>query len=204
MNAPRDADPRHVTGLVLAGGRGSRMGSVEKGLQPFRGRPLVAHVVERFAPQVGRVVISANARLDDYERLGCPVVVDAGDAASREGPLAGIAAGLATCDSAFLACVPCDAPFLPNDLVARLFDAFGDPRTTVAAAATPDGPHWVFCLMRASVAPALGRFMADGGRSVGRWIASMDGATVTFDDERAFRNLNTPDELREADRRGDD
>ncbi len=199
MNAMHDVDPRQVTGLVLAGGRGSRMGSVEKGLEPFLGRPLVERVVERFAPQVGRVVISANDRLADYERLGHPVVADAGGGASREGPLSGIAAALVTCDTEFLACVPCDAPFLPLDLVARLAGGL-DGHAELAVATTASGLHPVFCLMRARVAPALGRFIADGGRSVQRWVAAMDGAVVAFDDEAAFRNLNTREELHDAER----
>ncbi len=177
------------------------MGSVEKGLQPLRGRPLVEHVIERLAPQVRRIVVSANERRADYERLGYPVVPDVG---GRDGPLSGIAAGLAACDSTFLVCVPCDAPFLPCDLVGRLFDPLRDPDTMLAIATTPSGLHPVFCLMRTVVAPRLRRFIDEGGRSVQAWAASLHAATVEFDDEPAFRNLNTVAELRDAERQPND
>src|SRR4051794_25057924 len=114
-------DVGRVTGLVLAGGQGRRMGAVDKGLQPLHGRPLVAHVIERLAPQVATIVVSANRHLDRYARFGHRVVTDevadevAGAVARDAGPLAGLYAGLVACDTAFLVVAPCDAPFLPLD-----------------------------------------------------------------------------------------
>src|SRR5436305_15205563 len=106
-----------VTGLVLAGGQGSRMGGIDKGLQPFRGRPMVAHVVERFAPQVGEILINANRNLEEYARFGHRVIAD--EIAGFAGPLAGFERGLAHARCALLVTAPCDSPFLPLDLVAR-------------------------------------------------------------------------------------
>ena len=195
MTGPTIAVER-ITGLVLAGGRGSRMGAVDKGLEVFRGEPLVAHVLERMRPQVGRLIISANRHRGRYAAFGHPVVADA--IADDIGPLAGLHAGLTACNTDFLVAVPCDAPFLPQHLVARLTQPFADPLTVVSMAATADGAHPVCCLMRRDVVDALAAFIAGGGRSVGAWIATLDGRAVSFDDERSFRNLNTRDELRDA------
>lgn len=185
-----------ITGLVLAGGEGARMGRVDKGLQPFRGAPLITHAVARLAPQVASVRVSVHRDRAPYEALGYRVVADDEDA--HEGPLAGIAAGLADCATPFLAAVPCDAPCLPIDLVARLAVAFGDARVAIVCAATPDRRHPVFCLMRATVAPALAAFRADGGRSARRWIDALDGPSVVFTEDHAFRNLNTLADLHDA------
>ena len=104
-----------ITGLVLAGGRGSRMGGADKGLQSYRGMPLAMHAMLRLAPQVGRVMINANRNLAAYESFGAPVFTDAsGDFA---GPLAGFVAGLEQCDTPYLVTVPCDSPLFPDDLV---------------------------------------------------------------------------------------
>lgn len=189
-------DVGRITGLVLAGGRGSRMGAVDKGLEVFRGEALVACVLGRIGPQVGAMLLSANRHRERYETYGHPVVADAlGD---DIGPLAGLYAGLTACRTDFLVAVPCDAPFVPLDLVARLSQPFSDPSTLVATARTADGTHPVFCLMRRDVVDALAAFVDRGGRSVGAWIASLHGREVSFDDERSFRNLNTRDELRDA------
>ncbi len=174
------------------------MGGVDKGLQVFRGRPLVVHALAALAPAVGPMLISANRGHDDYARLGSAVVSDA--IAGYQGPLAGIAAGLARCTTDFMIAIPCDAPGFPDDLVARLSAAFATPAVRVAIAATGERLHPIFCMMRTDVAGALARFLADGGRSVRGWAESLACATVRFDDECAFRNLNSMDELLDAER----
>ncbi|MEO8936545.1 MAG: molybdenum cofactor guanylyltransferase MobA [Burkholderiaceae bacterium] len=172
------------------------MGSIDKGLVAFRGEPLVAHVVERLRPQVGPLMISANRHRERYEALGLVVVADATD--DGIGPLAGLHAGLTACTTDFLVAAPCDAPFLPHDLVARLSRPVADGSTVIAMARTVGGTHPVFCLMRTDVVAALAAFIDSGRRSVGAWIAAMHGREVSFEDERSFRNLNTCDELRDA------
>jgi molybdopterin-guanine dinucleotide biosynthesis protein A len=196
-------DLRHITGVVLAGGAGSRMGSVDKGLQPFRGEPLAAHVVRRLAPQVGTLIVSANRNADRYAAFGAPVVADLG--AAGAGPLAGLQAALRHCRTDYLVSVPCDAPFVPLDLVATLasamdddaLDAARDTAVDVAFAATDVRTHPVFCLMRATVALSLDAYLASGGRAVHRWIATLRARAVSFADESAFRNFNTLDDLRD-------
>ena len=188
-----------VTGIVLAGGQGRRMGGVDKGLVALAGKPMVAHVLDRFAPQVETVLINANQNLDRYAAFGYPVVTDA--VGGFAGPLAGLHAGLTRAGGAYAATVPCDSPFLPLDLVARLFAALVAQCAQLAVARTFDQPHPVFCLVRRDVLPHLAAFLADGGRKIDAWYATLRVVEVAFDDEaEAFRNINTAAELTDAER----
>lgn len=183
-----------VTGLVLAGGQGSRMGGVDKGLQPFRGRPMVAHVIERFGPQVDELLINANRNAMEYERFGHRVIAD--EVPGFAGPLAGFERGLAHASGALVATVPCDSPFLPADLVARLRAALEAHGADLAVAKTGVQAHPVFCLMRRGVHGSLREFLASGQRKIDRWYAALHVAEVAFDDEPdAFLNINTREEL---------
>ncbi|MCX8017361.1 MAG: molybdenum cofactor guanylyltransferase [Rhodocyclaceae bacterium] len=166
------------------------MGGADKGLLKHRGRPLVAHAIERLAPQVDRLLISANRNLATYRRLGFPVVTDA--LADFQGPLAGLAAGLAECTTDWLVCVPCDCPALPADLVERLFAAAhaGDGALAVARAAGRLQPTFLLC--RREILPALTRYLAAGGRRVGQWCREQGALAVDFPDETAFENINSP------------
>jgi molybdopterin-guanine dinucleotide biosynthesis protein A len=187
-------DPVRITGLVLAGGQGRRMGGVDKGLEPLRGRPLVEWVLERLRPQVAEVVINANQHLAEYARFGHRVVPD--EIGGFAGPLAGLHAGLAASVHPFLVTVPCDSPFLPRDLVARLHAALLAAHADLAVAKTGDQPHPVFALVRASLAPHLAQFLAAGGRKIDAWYAALKVVEVPFDDQaEAFSNINTRDEL---------
>jgi molybdopterin-guanine dinucleotide biosynthesis protein A len=184
-----------VSGIVLAGGQGRRMGGVDKGLQVLRGRPMVAWVLERLTPQVGEIVINANQNLEAYAAFGHRVMPD--EVGGFAGPLAGLHAGLAAASHALVVTVPCDSPFLPADLVARLCAALGE--NDVAVAKTGDQPHPVFSLVRRSVHAHLGAFLAGGGRKIDAWYASLKVVEVPFDDEAdAFRNINTREELGQA------
>lgn len=183
-----------VTGLILAGGQGSRMGGVDKGLQPFRGRPMVAHAVERLAPQVDELLINANRNVAEYERFGQRVIAD--EIAGFAGPLAGFERGLAHATGSLVATAPCDSPFLPADLVARLRGALEGAQAELAVAKTGEQAHPVFCLMRRSVHGSLRDFLAGGQRKIDRWYAQLQVVEVAFDDEaQAFLNINTREEL---------
>lgn len=185
--------PEDITGLVLAGGQGSRMGGLDKGLQPWDGEPLVRHALRRLQPQVGRLAISANRHLDDYRALGVAVWPDT--LPGFAGPLAGWLAALRQCDTPWLASVPCDTPTFPFDLVARLAEALEGEGAEIAIAATPARQHPVFCLMPRSLAPSLQRYLQEGHRKVLGWTGQHRRAVVTFDDEASFRNFNTPADL---------
>lgn len=183
-----------VTGVVLAGGLGRRMGGVDKGLQRFRGKPLVQWAIERFAPQVDELLINANQHLDEYRALGYPVIPDAIDGFA--GPLAGLHRALTEARHDRVATVPCDSPFLPLDLVPRLTAALEAHGADLAVARTGDQPHPVFCLCRKGVLPALTAFLAAGGRKIDAWYASLRTIAVAFDDAAAaFSNINTREEL---------
>jgi molybdopterin-guanine dinucleotide biosynthesis protein A len=183
-----------VTGIVLAGGQGSRMGGVDKGLQPFRGKPMVAHAIERFAPQVEELLINANRNPGDYERFGYRVIAD--EVAGFAGPLAGFERGLFHASKDLVATVPCDSPFLPLDLVARLRTALEATGADLAVAKTGTQAHPVFCLMRRGLHRSLMGFLARGERKIDRWYGALKVAEVSFDDEAdAFLNINTRDDL---------
>ncbi|APV50595.1 molybdenum cofactor guanylyltransferase MobA [Betaproteobacteria bacterium GR16-43] len=183
-----------VTGIVLAGGQGSRMGGVDKGLQPFRGKPMVAHVLEAFAPQVGELLVNANRNPEAYEGFGYRVIAD--EIPGFAGPLAGFERGLAHAAGALVVTVPCDSPFLPSDLVRRLREGLEGAGADIAIAKTGTQVHPVFCLMRRSLHASLAAFLASGQRKIDRWTASHAFVEVAFDDEAdAFLNINTREEL---------
>jgi molybdopterin-guanine dinucleotide biosynthesis protein A len=183
-----------VTGLILAGGKGSRMGGVDKGLQNFRGKRLIDHVYERLAPQVGGVIINANQNQEEYKSFGVRVVSDA--IGGFAGPLAGLHAGLSISKRSLLASVPCDSPFLPADLIERLYERIDETGAELAVAKTGDQPHPVFSLMRRGVLDHLAEFLKEGGRKIDTWYATLNVVEVAFDDEAdAFLNFNTLEEL---------
>jgi molybdopterin-guanine dinucleotide biosynthesis protein A len=202
-------DRPSITGLVLAGGRGRRMGGIDKGLQPWRGQPLVDHAIARLAPQVSAVMISANRNIEAYGERGCAVVAD--EAQDYQGPLGGILAGLRAVRTPWLAIVPCDAPLLPADLVARFCksvavaasEGVGPSPAYEGAVAQRDvegnGPRIepVVCLLPADVADDLARYLHAGGRKVEPWLLC-HARPVSFDraeDRGAFANFNSLDDL---------
>lgn len=183
-----------ICGLVLAGGQGRRMGGVDKGLQLLRGRPMVEHVLERLRPQVAEVLINANQNAERYGAYGCAVVPDA--VGGFAGPLAGLHAGMKSTQCSLILTVPCDSPFLPLDLAARLHAGLTAAGADLAVAKTYDQPHPVFALVRTAVLPHLEAFLARGERKIDLWYASLRVVEVPFDDqEAAFSNINTPQDL---------
>jgi molybdopterin-guanine dinucleotide biosynthesis protein A len=192
-----------ITGLILAGGRGTRMGQIDKGLQPFRNTPMALHVLMRLSPQVGEIIVNANQNLAAYEAFGAPVWPDQIDGFA--GPLAGLQTGLAHCTTPYLVSAPCDSPFLPQDLVARLAAALIKDEAELAVATTMEmrngvltkQPHPVFSLMKAALLPHLSAFLHNGGRKLDAWYASLKVVEVHFEDSAAFRNINTLEDLRQ-------
>ncbi len=189
-----------ITGLVLAGGRGSRMGGVDKGLQNFNGIPLALHTLMRLQPQVAQVLVNANRNLSAYESFGAPVWHDA--LPDFAGPLAGFMTGLSHCETPYLVTVPCDTPLFPLDLVERLAAALETQDAEIAMAAAPEADGQVraqpvFCLLRADLLDSLTRFTQAGGRKIDAWTAQHRQVVVPFDDPNAFFNANTLAELRQ-------
>jgi len=195
-----------ITGLILAGGRGARMGGVDKGLQNFNGTPLTLHTLMRLQMQDGatlsELMVVANRNLSAYESFGVQVWPDSTDGFA--GPLAGFLTGLERCETDLLLTVPCDSPLFPLNLTQRLLDALiaEDAEIAVAAAKEEDGSvraQPVFCLMRVSLLESLVKFMQTGGRKIDAWTAQHKTVLVPFDtddvDPRAFFNANTLEEL---------
>lgn len=194
---PDEAAP--ITGVILAGGRGRRMGGVDKGLQELCGRPLVAWVIERFGPQVDELLINANQNGDRYAVFGHRVLTD--QISDFAGPLAGLQAALMVATHSLLATAPCDSPFLPSDLVLRLLQALTTSGADLAVARTFDQLQPVFCLCRRDVLPSLSEYLENGGRRVDRWHATLQVVEVAFDDQaEAFENINNREELEHVER----
>ena len=191
-----------ITGVVLAGGRGSRMGGVDKGLQNHLGMPLALHAVMQLQLQVGHTMINANRNLSAYESMGVPVWPD--PIAEFPGPLAGLLAGLEHCETPYLVTVPCDTPNFPADLVARLAQALAESDAEIAMAATREADvvqvQPVFCLLQASLIESLVAFLHGGQRKIDKWTMQHRCVEVLFDDAAAFFNANTPDELQKLQR----
>ncbi|CAN5139776.1 molybdenum cofactor guanylyltransferase MobA [soil metagenome] len=188
-------DRSAITGVVLCGGRGSRMGGLDKGLIEFEGQTLAERAIARLSPQVGNVLVNANRHLDRYRGFGVPIVTDANP--SFDGPLAGICAAWQACSTEWLACVPCDVPFFPLDLIDRLCTGIARHDTALVAMASNAGRlHPVLALMHRDTAPTLDAYLASGGRRASGWL---DAAHVQIVDlqvaDDALRNLNTPDDL---------
>ena len=183
-----------VTGVILAGGQGRRMGGVDQGLKLLRGRAMVEWVIERFGPQVEELLVNANQNLETYAAFGYRVIPD--EIGGFAGPLAGLHRGLSEARCALVATAPCDSPFLPHDLVSRLAQQLDARAADLAVARTGEQPHPVFCLCRRSVLPSLTAFLESGGRKIDAWYSALSVVEVPFDDKAAaFSNINTEDEL---------
>ena len=195
---PPRIDPVDITGLILAGGRGQRMGGADKGLQPWRGLPLAQHVLQRLQPQVGAVLLNANRHLTRYADWGLPVVADPADL-GYAGPLAGMLAGLQSCTTPYLLSAPCDAPLLPDDLAQRLSFGLLSQGARIAMPRAGGRLQPVFCLMETALRDDLHRFLRTGERKVALWTALHPTAIVDFDETFAFENLNTADDLQRLD-----
>lgn len=207
-------DAHNISAVILAGGRGSRMGGVDKGLQSFKGLPLALHTLQRLqmGGGVGEVMINANRNLAAYESFGVPVWPDG--LTDYAGPLAGFLTGLERCETPYLLTVPCDTPQLPLDLAQRLSTALikqdADLAMVSAPEAGPDGlmqmrAQPVFCLLRIALLESLVRFTQAGGRKIDAWTAQHTTALVPFDqpgdDPQAFFNANTLAELQSLEAR---
>ncbi len=197
-----------ITGLILAGGRGSRMGGVDKGLQNFNGMPMALHTLMRLQMQVGQVMINANRNLAAYESFGAEVWPDV--LADYPGPLAGFLTGLERCETPYMVTAPCDSPRFPLDLVERLAEAMDREQAEIAMAAAPEKDEQgevkvrtqpVFCLLRIELLESLVQFTQGGGRKIDAWTAQHKTVIVPFDrpgdDPLAFANANTLAELKQ-------
>jgi len=185
-----------ITGLILAGGRGSRMGGVDKGLAILKGKPMVEHVILRLRSQVGILLISANRNLERYAAFGFPVIPDALD--GYLGPLAGVASGLQAATTPYVVTAPCDSPLIGLDLVPRLALALARERADMAVAHDGERVHPVFLLLRRDLLPDLTAFLNEGERKIDLWFKRHRVAYADFrDSPEAFINVNNPEDRAE-------
>lgn len=188
--------PPHLAALILAGGRGRRLDERDKGLVELAGQPLVAHVIARLRPQVGEIVISANRNLEAYAAFGCPAIAD--DLPGQPGPLAGILSAAKHTSADWLLVAPCDTPFLPADLAARLLDTAKRRHVQLVRAADPERIHYAVMLLHRDLLADMADALAGGEHRVQGWQARHPHADATFDDPAAFFNVNTEDDLNRA------
>ena len=189
-----------ISGVILAGGLGRRMGGVDKGLLDFLGKPLVAHVIARLQPQVDEILINsnsnANREIERYAAFGYKVIAD--DITGYAGPLAGLHKGMRVARHPYVLTVPCDSPLLPMNLASRLMNALIQHDADLAVVKTGNQTHPVFCLCRKALLPNLESFLQQGGRQFSAWQNSLEVIEVAFSDNpQAFSNVNTPQELLE-------
>ena len=183
-----------ISAIILAGGKATRMGGLDKGLLVFQKKPLIAHVIERLQPQTDEILVNANREISSYEALGYPVLQD--EIADYAGPLAGMQLGLKHARHDLVLTVPCDSPALPEDLAQRLKTALLEQQADIAIVSCDGHTHPVFCLCKKSVLPSLNSYLEHGGRKVSEWQNSLKHAYVDFSDcANAFANLNTPQDL---------
>jgi molybdopterin-guanine dinucleotide biosynthesis protein A len=188
-----------MTGAILAGGLGRRMGGADKGLLTVAGRPLVERLLDSLAPQVDRILINANRHRDRYASYGHPVVAD--QFAGHQGPLAGMASVLAAADTEYVLCVPCDAVWLPPDLASRMRAALAAPHAKVCAVHDGAWLHPVCALLPRTLMPDLRDWLAQGRREVAGWLQKQGLATVTYPDwPSVYWSINTPEDLASVER----
>ena len=184
-----------VTGVILAGGKATRMGGTDKGLVPIAGKPMIAWVIDTLQPQVAAVLINANRNHDRYAEFGCPVIDD-GDSDFR-GPLAGMVSAMRAARTPYIAVVPCDSPLLAGELVARLYGAAISSGSPIAAAHDGDRLQPVFALLACDLLDDLAGYLDDGERKIDRWYARHGYVSVDFSDvAESFANINAPDDKR--------
>lgn len=193
--------PLQIVGVILAGGRGLRMGGCEKALLPFRAQTLLGHIIERLTPQVDQLLINANRELSSYQNYGFEVICDQ-NPSINQGPMAGIEAAMTYTHSLkpnhdrWLLTVPCDGPLLPLDLAKRLLRAAIESHLPAAVAWDGTRIHPTFCLLHTSLHPTLSTALAQGGLKLGQWLRDIPAAHADFSDQvEAFINFNTPEQL---------
>jgi len=180
-----------VTGVILAGGRATRMGGVDKGLVSLNGRTMVSYAIDALRPQVDTLLINANRNQDNYASFGFPVIADA--EADFRGPLAGFASGLAAARTPYVAFAPCDSPLLCRELVQRLYRAMTAAGVRIAVAHDGARLQPVFALLDRSLSGDLDAYLDGGGRKIDRWYSDCGFATADFSDAaESFLNINAP------------
>lgn len=189
-----------VSGIILCGGQGRRMQGRDKGWIDVSGRPMIERVVDRFKPQVSELLINANRNIDQYRRFNLPILTDT--ITGYQGPLAGILSGLNVCENDYLACVPCDCPFFPLDLVARMVSLQAEADAEIVSVSDGDRTHPVFALIHTKLKNSLEEYLNSGQRKIDRWYAQHCYQVLEYKHSaHCFANINTPEQLEKTNER---
>jgi molybdenum cofactor guanylyltransferase len=182
-----------ITAVILAGGKARRMDGQDKGLITLHGRPMVDYIIRALQPQAGHILINANRNAEQYAAFGLPVIADMlGD---YFGPLVGMASGMNATDTTFIVTVPCDSPFIPDNLVEMLYRALAENEADISVAHDGERMQPVFALLRCSLLPGLLAYLDEGGRKIDTWYGQQRLALADFSGSPdTFLNLNTPED----------
>ncbi len=192
-----EIDKQSITGVILAGGQARRMHGQDKGLLQLNNSSLISLIIKKLEQQVATIIINANRNLEEYSRFDYPVISDT--LSGYCGPLAGIASALQHCQTDYLVTVPCDSPFIPEDLVMRLAANMQKQKSEISVATTGERMQPVFSMMKTKLLPSLQAYLDSGERKIDRWFNQHVLAETDFSDRpEAFININTPDELQQA------
>lgn len=184
-----------ISGLILAGGRSSRMNGDDKGLLKLLNSPMIEHVIERLKPQVKQILVSANRHLESYQKLGYTVLVD--DYDDYRGPLAGMSRGLANSESEYLLTVPCDGPLLPMNLAQRMLQLAQQQEAKAVIVFDGQYRQPTYNLIHKDLLPALNQSLENNEHKLGKWLMDNGAVSLDFADQKsAFLNVNTLDDLK--------
>ena len=190
-------DKQRLTGVILAGGQARRMHGQDKGLLQLNNTSLISLIIDRFEDQVGTILINANRNLDEYGQFQYPVISDA--LSGYCGPLAGIASALQSCKTDYLVTVPCDSPFIPEDLVIRLAASMQEQQADISVAMTGERMQPVFSMIKTDLLSSLQNYLGSGERKIDKWYSQHPLAKTDFSDQPdPFMNINTPEQLRQV------
>ncbi|MCG8378874.1 MAG: molybdenum cofactor guanylyltransferase [Proteobacteria bacterium] len=193
MSIPKD----NITGVILAGGQARRMGGEDKGLVRLNNKPMIEYIIDAIRPQTGKLLINANRNHERYAQYGLEIVAD--ELSGYCGPLAGMASALQTIKTDYMVTVPCDSPFVPDDLVERLSHALHDNDTDISVAHNGERIQPVFCMLKNTLLKSLTEYLHSGERKIDRWFEQYQYAIADFSDiPETFDNINTPEDIEKA------
>jgi len=186
----------NVTAVILAGGKGRRIDGQDKGLIELTGRPLIEYIIDTITPQTSKILINANRNIERYRQFGHPVITDT--LSDFQGPLAGFAIGMESAKTPYIITLPCDGPFVPDDLISRMVKAIKENDAEIAVAHDGTRMQPVYALLPVTLLPDLKSFLTSGERKIDRWYTQHDFALADFSDKpESFLNINTPDDQKQ-------
>ena len=185
----------NITGVILAGGQARRMQGQDKGLVLLNNKPMIEYVIDILKPQVATLLINANRNHEKYSEYGFDIVSD--ELSGYCGPLAGMASALNNTNTSYMITVPCDSPFIPDDLVQRLTAALASEDADISVAHNGERLQPVFCLIKKDLMSSMNEFLSNDERKIDKWFNQHKLAIADFSDiPQTFDNLNTFEDIK--------